>query len=107
MSDESVAERFSRPSTRGSLAGASEREERNMTVPNAGPHHHDPSEQDGSDVRRANPALLHHDEPPTTAPRSTAASHRFAGTRHPLIRTDRFPQAEHHPNDGGDPDASH
>ena len=77
-----------------------------MTVPNAGPHHHDPSEQDGPDARRANPAPLHHDDP-AAAPRSTAASHRFAGSRHPLIRSDRFPQTEHHPNDGGDPDASH
>jgi hypothetical protein len=56
-----------------------------MTVPNAGPQQPEHADADGADIRRGNPALV----------------------RHPQTRSDRFPQTEHHPNDGGDPDASH
>lgn len=112
MSDGLVAERPLRPSTRGSLAGASEREEKSMTVPNAGPQQPDRPDAEGADVRRGNPAVIYRDEPlaggmEAASTRATAVSHRFGGVRHPLCRSDRFPPIEHHPNDGGDPNASH
>jgi hypothetical protein len=83
-----------------------------MTVPNAGPQQPDPTDPDGTDARRGNPALVYRDEPLTggieaASTRATTVSHRFGGVRHPLTRSDRFPSAEPHPNDGGDPDASH
>ena len=112
MSDGLVAEKPSRPSTRGSLAGASEREEKSMTVPNAGPQQPDRPDAEGADVRRGNPAVIYRDEPLTggmeaASTRAVALAHRFGGVRHQLCRTDRFPPAEQHPNDGGDPHASH
>ena len=83
-----------------------------MTVPNAGPQQPDPMDPDGVESRRGNPALVYRDEPlsggmEAASTRATALAHRFGGVRHPLTRPDRFPPAEHHPNDGGDPDASH
>jgi len=83
-----------------------------MTVPNAGPQQPEHADADGADIRRGNPSLVYRDEPLTggteaASARATTASHRFGGVRHPQTRPDRFPQAEHHPNDGGDPDASH
>ena len=111
MSDGSVAERPLRPSTRGSLAGASEREEKRMTVPNAGPQQPDPSGADG-DARRGNPAVIFRDEPladclEAASTRAATVSQRFGGVRHALCHTDRFPPPEQQPNDGGDSDASH
>jgi len=75
-----------------------------MTVPNSGPQQPDPT--------RGNPALVYRDEVATggvaaATIRATTVSHRFDGARHPLTRFDRFPRPEPHPNDGGDPDASH
>ena len=83
-----------------------------MTVPNAGPHQSDPFDHEGAEVRRGNPAPVYRDEQLTgereaASTRATALSHRFGGARHPLNLPDRFPPAERHPNDGGDPDASH
>jgi hypothetical protein len=88
-----------------------------MTVPNAGPQQPDPMDPDGgeagrADARRGNPAPVYRDEPlsggmEAASTRATTVSHRFGGVRHPLTRPDRFPPAEPHPNDGGDPDASH
>ncbi len=83
-----------------------------MTVPNAGPQQPEHADADGADIRRGNPSLVYRDEPLTggteaASTRATTASHRFGSVRHPQTRSDRFPQTEHHPNDGGDPDASH
>ena len=83
-----------------------------MTVPNAGPQQPDPVDVGGTDTRRGNPAFVHRDEllpggMEAASTRATTVSHRFGGARHALTRTDRFPPAEPHPNDGGDPDASH
>jgi hypothetical protein len=83
-----------------------------MTVPNAGPQQPDPRDPDVADARRGNPALVYRDEPLTggmeaASTRASTVSHRFGGVRHPLTRPHRFPPTEQHPNDGGDPDASH
>jgi hypothetical protein len=112
LSDGSVAERPLRPSTQGSLAGAPEREEKRMTVPNSGPQQPDPTDAGGAGTRRGNPAFVHRDElaagsMEAASTRAIALSHRFGGVRHALTRTDRFPPAEPYPRDGGDPDASH
>ena len=92
MSDGSVAERPPRPSMRGSLAGASEREVMTMSVPNIGPELPEPYDPDGPDhAKRGNPALVYRDERPTDeiAAASTRASyvtHRFGGVRYGLTR---------------------
>jgi hypothetical protein len=83
-----------------------------MTVPNAGPQQPDPMDSDGAEARRGNPALVYRDEPlsggmEAASIRATTVSHRFSGVRHPQTRSDRFPPAEQHPKEGGDPDASH
>ena len=83
-----------------------------MTVPNAGPQQPDRPDAEGTDGRRGNPAVIYRDEPlaggmEAASTRATAVTHRFGGVRHPLCRTDRFPQAGQQPNDGGDPHASH
>ncbi|MGW4942234.1 hypothetical protein ACWEOZ_11675 [Actinoplanes sp. NPDC004185] len=82
-----------------------------MTVPNAGPQQPEHADADGADIRRGNPALVYRDESLTGGTEAASiratVSHRFSGVRHPQTRSNRFPQAEQHPNDGGDPDASH
>ena len=83
-----------------------------MTVPNVGPQQPNPADRGGAEARRGNPTPVYRDEPLTggreaASTRATAVSHRFGGVRHALTRPDRFPPAQHHPNDGGDPDASH
>jgi len=83
-----------------------------MTVPNSGPQQPDPTEAHGLGPRRGNPAVIYRDEPlaggmEAASTRATAVSHRFGGIRHALCRTDRFPPPEQHPDNGGDPDASH
>ena len=113
LGDGSVAvRRRSTLDAQGSLAGASEREETSMTVPNAGPLQPDPSGPEGAEARRGNPALVYRAEPLTggmeaASTRASTVSHRFGGARHPLTRPHRFPPVEQDPNDGGDPDASH
>jgi hypothetical protein len=79
-----------------------------MTVPNAGPHQPDPTDPDGTDARRGNPALVYRDEPlngdmEAASTRATTVSHRFGGVRYALTRSDGFPAG---PADGGDPHAS-
>ncbi|MEU7907902.1 hypothetical protein [Actinoplanes sp. NPDC049118] len=74
-----------------------------MTVPNAGPHHPDPTE-------RGNPA--YREERLTTdmeaaSTRATTVSQRFGGVRYALTRSEGIPPIEQEPNDGGDPDANH
>jgi hypothetical protein len=74
-----------------------------MTVPNAGPHHPDPTE-------RGNPA--YRDEVLTSgmeaaSTRATTVSQRFGGVRYALTRSETVSPTEQDPNNGGDPDASH
>jgi hypothetical protein len=78
-----------------------------MTVPNAGSHHPDPA-----DPEVMNSALVYRDEHMSgdmeaATTRAATVSHRFGGVRYALTRSDSNPPAEHDPNDGGDPDASH
>ena len=113
MSDGSVAERPLRPSTRGSLAGAPEREEKHMSVPNIGPEPFDLTEHDGTDIpRRGNPALVYRDERlpdgmEAATTRATTVSHRFGGVRYALTRNDGIHPSSPTPDDGGDPHGSH
>ena len=111
LSDWSVAETAFAASTRGSLAGASEREVTSMSIPNIGPEHFD---EHGADAlvgaRRGNPPPALRDEPATddvlaATGRASTVTHRFGGVRYALTRA-QGPTAPHQRQGGeGDSDA--
>ena len=92
LSDGPVAETASAASTQGSLAGASEREVTNMSIPNIGPEHPEPGDADAAEgARRGNPALVYRAEPRTdeiaaASARASTVTHRFGGVRYALSR---------------------
>lgn len=82
-----------------------------MTVPNAGPQQPDPTDPEGTDARRGNPALVYRDEPlngdmEAASTRAFAVSHRFGGVRYALTRSEGIPPVVRGADDGGDPHAS-
>ena len=111
LSDGSVAEMASAASKRGSLAGASEREVTDMSIPNIGPEHADSGDHDGVETpRRGNPALVYRDEPLTddvtaATARASTVTHRFGGVRYALTRPDSLVADHEPPTEEGDSDA--
>jgi hypothetical protein len=100
-------------SAQGSLAGASEREVANVSIPNIGPEHADSGDPDAVDVpRRGNPAPVLRDEPVTddvtaASARATTVTHRFGGVRYALARPDVRTADHRPPAEEGDSDARH
>ena len=83
-----------RPSARGFLAEASEREETHMSVPNIGPELPDPN--DPEDIRGGNSALVYRDDVQTddvqaASTRASTVTHRFGGVRYALSRPETEP----------------
>lgn len=100
-------------SAQGSLAGASEREVAEMSVPNIGPEHADSGDPDAIDFqRRGNPAPLLRGEQVTddvtaASGRASTVTHRFGGVRYALARPDVRTADHRLPDEDGDSDARH
>jgi hypothetical protein len=111
LSDGTVAETASAASTRGSLAGASERKVTSMSIPNIGPEHAGPGDHDGVEIpRRRNPPIVYRDEPSTddvtaATARASTVTHRFGGVRYALTRPDFVADDHRPPAEEGDSDA--
>ena len=111
MSDGLVAETASAASTRGSLAGAYEREVTTMSIPNIGPEHAEQGDFDRLEgARRGNPPLVYRDESRTddvtaATARASAVTHRFGGVRYALTRPDATAAGHRPPYEEGDSDA--
>jgi hypothetical protein len=99
-------------STRGSLAGASEREVTAMSIPNIGPEHADSGDLGATEIsRRGNPAPVLRDGALTddvtaASGRASTVTHRFGGVRYALARPDVRTADHRPPAEEGDSDAS-